>query len=134
MGNQLPRGQLQWDDELWELVWERNLNPLERHRIAMAVCRRRPPPEPYEAVVGAELSRRWRRRALNLAFLYALWTLFWGALAVSDLRDDAALTSLLTPVNTLIGIVAIAACFLARHWIRDVAERFSAPASQPLEV
>lgn len=114
----MPAERLDWDDELWEQVWERTLNPIERHRIASHLWHRRVPDDPLELRVVAELRHRWRRRARNLAVLYGLWSLFWGLLAVSDLRADLAFRSLLTPTCTLIGVLAVAACFAVRHRLR----------------
>ncbi len=116
-------GVLEWDDELWDRVWEQVLTQPERHTIAMSVWRRRLPEGLFEARVGAELSRRWRRQARNLAVLYALWTLFWGSIAVSDWRGDGALGSPLTPVCALVGVAAIAACLAVRRRFRAFARQ-----------
>lgn len=115
------RADLDWDDRLWEQVWDRTLNPMERHRIARHLWHRRVPDDPLERTVVAELRHRWRRRARNLAILYGLWTLFWGLLALSDVRTDLAFRSLLTPGCTLVGVLAVGACFAVRHRLRAAA-------------
>lgn len=111
-----------FDDRLWNHVWERNLNPVERHAIAMAVWRRRQPGDKFEAMVAFELARRWRAHSRFLATIYALWTLFWGTMAVRDFRLDAAFESLVTPVFAMIGVLAIVACIAVRrrlaNWLR----------------
>lgn len=94
---------------------------MERHRIAGHLWHRRIPDEPLELRVVAELRHRWRRRARNLAFLYGAWTLFWGLLAVRDVRVDLAFRSALTPTCTLVGLMAVAACVAIRHRFRAAA-------------
>lgn len=113
---------LVWDDELWDRVWERTLGPVERHSIAMHVVRRRLPEDLFESRICAELARRWRRTSRNLALLYATWTLFWGMLAVHDAVSDGGLQSLLTPANTVVGLLAIGACLAFRAYVRPVAD------------
>lgn len=109
---------MKFDDRLWYHIWERNLSAAERHAIAMSVWRRRRPADRFEAMVAFELARRWRRHGLSLAFVYGLWTLFWGSIAVRDFRLDAAFESLVTPVCALIGVAAILACFTVRRRLR----------------
>lgn len=115
-------GRLVWDDELWDQVWERTLGPIERHSIAMHVVRRRLPEDLFESRICAELARRWRRTSRNLALLYAIWTLFWGMLAVHDATSDGALESLLTPTNAAVGMLAIGVCLAFRAYVRPVAD------------
>lgn len=102
------------DDRLWDRVWERMLSPVERHSIAVAVWRRRALRDPFESRIAAELAVRWRRHARNLAVVYALWTAFWGLIAVSDWRADGDWESLLCPTLSAIGAAAVAACFFVR--------------------
>lgn len=72
-----------WDDRLWELVWERHLDQVERHAIALDTWAGRvPKTDRFRARVVTELARRWRRRARNLAWLYGLWTAFWTAMVL----------------------------------------------------
>jgi len=104
-----------FDDDLWHEVWERNLDMVERHSIAVAVWRRRLPDGRFEAVVALELARRWRRHTVFLALVYALWTWFWGMIAVHDLRLDAAFGSLVTPGCSAAGVLAITCCMVVRH-------------------
>ena len=104
-----------FDDRLWDHVWERNLSAVERHGIAMAVWRRRRPDGIFEAMVACELARRWRRHALTLMIVYALWTTFWGSIAVHDFRPDAALSSTLTVWCATVGLLAIGCCVAARR-------------------
>jgi hypothetical protein len=106
------------DDRVWDRVWERMLDPVERHHIAMAVWRRRLPAGLFEARVAVELARRWRRQARNLIVLYALWTLFWGSLALSDWRADSTFQVRLTPILAAAGMLAIAACVAVRRRLR----------------
>lgn len=106
-----------FDDRLWNHVWERNLTAVERHGIAMAVWRRRPLADRFEALVATELARRWRRHVLVLITAYALWTLFWGSIAMHDLRTNDGFSSLLTPTCAAIGVAAIAACLAVRRWL-----------------
>lgn len=106
-----------FDDRLWNHVWERNLNPVERHSIAVAVWRRRRPDDRFEAMVACELARRWRRHILVLVTGYALWTLFWGSIALHDLRLNDGFSSLLTPTCAAIGVAAIVACLAVRRWL-----------------
>lgn len=110
---------MKFDDRLWYHVWERNLNAAERHAIALAVWRRRRPVDRFEQLVAFELARRWRRHGLTLATVYSLWTVFWGMIAVRDFRLDAAFESLLTPVCTLVGLLAISACMAVRRRLRS---------------
>lgn len=111
------------DDRIWDRVWERMLGPVERHGIAVAVWRRRIPTDLFDARVAGELARRWRRRALNLAVVYALWTLFWGAIALSDWRTDGDWESSLSPVLTWLGLLAVACCFGVRRRLAAYARR-----------
>lgn len=104
-----------FDDRLWRDVWERNLDPVERHSIAMTVWRRRHPAGTFEAAVAFELARRWRGHSRFLATIYSLWTLFWGAMTMHDLRLDGGFESLVTPSLTLVGILAVTACIAVRR-------------------
>ena len=104
-----------FDDRLWRDVWERNLDHVERHAIAVAVWRHRPPNGRFEALVAAELARRWRRHMVTLLTVYALWALFWGMIAVHDLREHAVFSSLVPPVCAAVGLVAITGCMLVRR-------------------
>ncbi|HEX6255461.1 MAG TPA: hypothetical protein VFZ70_06580 [Euzebyales bacterium] len=106
---------MSFNDRLWDHVWERNLNAVERHAIAMAVWRRRQPDDAFEAMVALELARRWRRHARYLVVLYGTWTWFWGALAVHDFRPDAVLNSQLSTWLAVVGIVVIGACLAVRR-------------------
>lgn len=106
---------MSFDDRLWDNVWERNLNAVERHAIAVAVWRRRRPDDRFEAMVACELARRWRRHARYLVVMYGLWTTFWGSLAMHDLRPDAILNSLLSLWCAVIGVLVIASCLAVRR-------------------
>lgn len=116
-----------FDDRLWYDVWERNLNSVERHAIAVAVWRRRQPVGPFETLVAFELARRWRRHSRYLAVVYAFWTLFWGSIALQDLRLDAAFSSLLTPVCACLGLAAIGLCFMVRQRMAGYLRAHAAP-------
>jgi hypothetical protein len=113
----------EWDDRLWEQVWDRTLGPAERFAIGRDVWRRRVPDDRFHARVAVELARRWRTRAVVLASVYALWVAFWGTLLWSDLRADGALKGGLHVGAVVVGIVAIGACVASRRWLRDQARR-----------
>ena len=108
---------LVWDNRLWEQVWDHNLSQVERYNAAMAVVRHRPPGTPFEDMVARELANRWGRRALVLASVYGVWTLFWGALAVLPWPDDLE-RSAVPPGCALFGLLAIACCLVARFRFR----------------
>lgn len=117
-----------FDDELWDTVWERNLNAVERHAIARAVWRRHPPDTTFEAIVAHELARRWRRHARYLLCLYGLWTTFWGSLAVDDLRLDAVLDAPVTVWCSAVGVLVIAGCLTVRRRLAIYLRTHTAPA------
>lgn len=104
-----------WSDEAWLATWEGALTGVERHALAVAVVRDRPLVERFEWLVARELVRRWRRRALGLLVPYGLWTLFWGALFVRDLRLDTHLDHGLPVTLTGVGLAAMLACVGAHH-------------------
>lgn len=108
---------LEWDERLWSDVWERILNPVERHSIAMDVVRLRVPADLFEARVATELSRRWRRTARNLGLLYLLWSVFWGAIASTTPEQTTALA----PVMTGLGLIAATAAWWFRWRLRRYA-------------
>jgi len=110
----MPEDDILADDRLWDRVWERMLSPVERHSIAVAVWRRRELRDTFEVRIAAQLAARWRRHARNLALVYALWTCFWGLIAVSDWRGDGDWESLLCPVLSALGGTAVAACVAVR--------------------
>lgn len=116
-----------FDDHLWRDVWERNLDPVERHSIAMTVWRRQHPRDTFEAAVAFELARRWRGHSRFLALIYGLWTLFWGTMTLRDLRIDAAFESLVTPTLTMVGVLAVAACFAVRRRLANYLRANAAP-------
>jgi hypothetical protein len=108
---------LEWDNRLWEQVWDHNLTQVERYNAAMAVVRHRPPGTPFEDVVARELAHRWGRRALVLAAVYGMWTAFWGALALLPWPEDVEPSPL--PLGCAVfGLLAIAACVVARRRFR----------------
>lgn len=110
-----------WPDEAWLATWEGALTGVERHALAVAVVRDRPPVERFDWLIARELIRRWRRRALGLLIPYGLWTLFWGSLLVRDLRLDRRLDHGLPVALTAVGITAMLACLVAH---RVLAQRF----------
>jgi peptidoglycan/LPS O-acetylase OafA/YrhL len=105
---------MRFDDELWDHVWERNLTHVERHTLAMALVRRQPPDTTFDRLVAAELARRWRRHALWLVTLYGLWSVFWGGIALTAPPAGAEPTAL-PAWCVVVGVLAIAACVLARR-------------------
>jgi len=112
------------DDRVWERVWDRMLGPVERHSIAVAVWRGRLPRERFEARVAVELARRWRSQAVGLAIVWALWSAFWGAIAMTDWRGDAALSSWYSPGCALLGLTAIGVCLAVRRRLRRVSHAY----------
>ncbi len=104
----------EWDDRLWDQVWERNLTQVERHNTGLAVLRQRQPGSPFEDLVASELAHRWRRRSLVLGAVWAIWTAFWGALVVAPLPDDVD-PSPLPRACVVFGVVVIAGCLVARR-------------------
>lgn len=118
MTDQRDTRELVWDDVLWERVWERTLDPVERHDIAVATWRRRTPSDPLAARVAPELTRRWRRHSLSLATLYALWTLFWGAIAWDDWSRDGVIGIPLAVSAAGLGLAAVTCCVIARQHLR----------------
>lgn len=103
-----------FDDQLWREVWERNLDHIERHNIAVAVWRGRPIDAPFEGLVACELARRWRRHTGNLIALYALWTVFWGSLAVPHGRA-ASVDAHVPLACAVFGLLAIAGLLAKRR-------------------
>jgi len=116
-----------FDDKLWDTVWERNLNAVERHAIAVSVWKRRQPDDVFEALVARELARRWRRHARYLVVVYGLWTTFWGSLAMHDLRPDAVLNSLLSPSCAAVGVLVIVSCLVVRRRLSTYLRVHAAP-------
>lgn len=108
---------MKFDNQLWDIVWERNLNAVERHTVAVAVWRRRQPDDQFEAMVACELARRWRRHTVFLMGLYGLWSVFWGLLAVDDVRADGVLDVALSPSLAAIGVLVMMCALAARHHI-----------------
>lgn len=117
---------IEWDDVLWDDVWERVLGPVERHTIGLDVCRARLSDDRFEAQVGIELARRWRRRARNLATVYSCWVVFWSLIAWNDLQLRGSFTSYLSPVNAAVGLVAVSLCLLARRRLARYARQGTA--------
>ena len=109
-----------WTDELWEEVWERTLDQVERHHIARDVWRRRLPEDLLYRRVAPELARRWRRAARNQAILCALWVLFWGTIARGAHPDAAAAAGLAISMVVFGGIVLMA-CVEVRRRVAPLA-------------
>lgn len=110
------------DDRLWYDVWERNLGHVERHNISRAVWRRAEPDEPIVSILGFELAHRWRDRARNLAIVYAMWCVFWGAIGASALGGPTPGTAALPVVLTAVGVLAILGCVAVRARMRPIVE------------
>ncbi len=124
------------DDRLWDDVWERTLGHVERHHIARSVWSRAEPSDTFVAILGFELAHRWRARARNLAVVYGLWCLFWGAIAAVATGDPGGDVGLLPVVLTLVGVVAIGACCAVRARLRPVVDGrtgFAPPEPLPSE-
>lgn len=116
---------MRFDDELWDHVWERNLTHVERHTIAMALLRRQPPDTTFDRLIAAELARRWRRHALWLVLLYGLWSLFWGAIALTAPPPDADPT-MLPAWCVVVGLAMITACVGARRHLTGYLRTYGA--------
>jgi hypothetical protein len=107
---------MKFDDSLWDHVWERNLNHVERHTIAMTVWRRERPDTTFDLLVALELARRWRRHTRYLIALYGLWTLFWASITFHALRAGVEASPLSTGC-AVFGLLVIAMCLVARRWL-----------------
>ncbi len=109
---------MQFDDRLWQQLWEYNLNHVERHTIAMTVWRRRRPDTRFDLLVALELARRWRRHARYLIVLYGLWTLFWGSIAYHGVRVGVDVSPV--PVGcAAFGLMVIAICLAVRRRLAE---------------
>lgn len=109
------------DDVLWEALWERQLDILERHHIARSVWRRQPPDDPFASLVGFELAFRWRSRAAGLIALWGVWTLFWTTMAVAGARGPQEAPDLGVAVGLAVfGALVMVACQAARVRLRPV--------------
>ncbi len=106
-----------WDDKTWDHVWERVLNPVERHHIAVSVVRRRVPEDPFERRIAVELARRWQRHALFLASLYLLWSAFWAAIGFDSVTAFGASAARLPFGCAALGIAAVTGCLAFRRRI-----------------
>jgi hypothetical protein len=108
-----------FSDELWEEVWERTLDRVERHQVAVAVCRRELPDEPLHRRLVPELARRWRRAARNHAVAHLLWIAFWATIAVSASPGGPAarIGGGMTTFSALVVLV----CLLVRRYLVPVA-------------
>jgi hypothetical protein len=121
-GGALPR--LEWDDRLWEEVWNQQLTHVQRHEISIDVLwRQRLPDDLFFARVATELARRWRRRARNYAVVYGFWTLFWGAIAwqMFVVEHPETRPTLVAPAMALCGIAAIGVCIAIRRRLDPIA-------------
>lgn len=110
------------DDVLWDTVWERQLNVVDRRNIALSVWRLQPPGDPFESLVGFELAFRWRARATGLTVLWGLWTVFWLAMVSATSGgpdgDPAAVPVAVSLV--VLGVLVMAGCQLARARLKAV--------------
>ncbi len=111
---------VEWTDELWEQIWERLLDQIERHSIAMDVWARRLPHDPLHRAIAPELARRWRRTARNFILLYGTWSLFWGLIAAAVLDTGGIARSLSLSMVT-VGAAAILICLLVRRRVAPLA-------------
>lgn len=118
-----PPTTFRWDDRLWREVWERNLDAVERHHLAMDVLRRRVPGGLFEARVATELARQWRRHARNLGIGYLLWSVFWGLITYHTVTARQEFHGL--PVAMLaIGLIAIGAVVAFRRYLAGYARQY----------
>jgi hypothetical protein len=121
------------DDRAWEQVWDQTLSHVERHAIAMAVVRRRLPRTPLEGRVALELARRWSRQAVTLGIVYAVWSLFWGAIAWDSIQRYGAGAGRVAIGCCAVGLAAITCCVLFRQRMRSFrAAHRGAPAKMPI--
>jgi hypothetical protein len=107
------------DDELWEEVWERTLDPLERHRIVRTTLRRRFPLDPLEKRLVPELARRWRRSARNHAVGHLIWLAFFLSIALSADSTQPSAEAFGTAMASFSGLV-VSVMMAARVWLAPV--------------
>lgn len=106
---------------LWETLWERQLDVLERHHIARSVWRRRAPDDPFASLVGFELAFRWRARAAGLIVVWAVWTAFWASMGFAGARAANKPADVLVAVGlAAVGLLVITACQVVRVRLRVV--------------
>lgn len=108
------REEFVWDDRMWDLVWERTLDQVDRHAIAMVVLRRTTPDGALQWRVAAELAKRWARHCVTLAVVYAMWTLFWASIAWHDVRLAHRVNTVAVGC-TIAGVLAVGACLAFRR-------------------
>lgn len=121
---------LVWDDRLWDLVWERTLDQLERHQLTLQVLLRRPPPDAFAARVGRELARRLRRRAVVLAVAWGLFTAFW-AMILHLARQQPGTPDGWAWSMVLLGTAVVVGCVAFRRRLGPVAHDPDVPAVPP---
>lgn len=110
-----------WDDEMWEELWERTLGQVDRHRFALAVARREVPDDALARRVVPELARRWRTQCLVYTAVWGTFAWFWlmVGLAEIDVRGEAV--TALPWLCAAIGAVITLGSLAFRHRIRLVA-------------
>lgn len=107
-----------WDDELWEEVWDRTLDGVERHHVAISTWRRELPSDPLHRRLVPELARRWRRTARNHFAGHLLWVLFWGAIALS--AEPGGPADRVGTGMALFSLLVLATCVAVRRYLWPV--------------
>jgi hypothetical protein len=106
------------DDELWEEIWERTLDAVERHRIARTTMLRGFPLDPLEKRLVPELARRWRRSARNHAIGHLIWFTFFSAIALSADASQPAET--FGTAMASFSAFVVSTMLAARFWLAPV--------------
>ena len=104
------------DDELWEEIWERTLDAVERHRISRTTMLREFPLDPLEKRLVPELARRWRRSARNHAIGHLIWFTFFSAIALSADASQPAAETFGTSMASFSAVV-LSTLVAARLWL-----------------
>ena len=121
-GAQLAPPPIAYDDEVWDQLWEREFDHLDRYRYGRAVWRAELPEDVLGRRVVPELARRWRRRAVVYAVAWAVFTVFWVAIGVDTVVRYGAEGSRLPWQLATLGSTVIGGCLAARAWFRRTAE------------
>lgn len=107
------------DDEMWEELWERTLDAVERHRIALTTLRREFPLDPLEKRLVPELARRWRRSARNHAIGHLIWLAFFLSISLSaDASQPSA--EMFGNAMACFSAVVVSTMTAAHRWLAPV--------------
>lgn len=109
------------NDEMWEELWERTLDRVDRYRISRTTWRREFPLDPLEKRLVPELARRWRRSARNHAIGHMLWLAFWGSIAVAADPAEGPAEQLGAAMATF-SLLVIVSMVMIRRYLAPVTE------------